>query len=419
MGKISAGRAAAFEVLEEVTGGAYASDALRERTRYLDARDAGLASQIVFGSLRHQGQLDYLTYFYSGRRAGELDAPVVLALRAAIFQLRYLERIPAHAAVHETVEFVKQRKRAAAGFVNAVLRKVNRGPVDWPDEATALSCPEWLLGRWSAHFGAEAGRGIAAAALREPAAYIRVPPGADFAERSGDFADRTRDFAERSQIPAEGSAGFTERSQIAAEATKVEGAWKLLEAPRAGMRLHDISSQAIVPLLDLRPGLSYLDLCAAPGNKTLQALETRLGLAVACDVSERRMRDVPPVCPRVVLDATRELPFSRRFDRIFIDAPCSGTGTLGRNPEIKWRVQPEDFERFRKKQVEIAAQAWRVLAAGGKLLYATCSLESEENERVVEQILAREADARLERTMWRIPGRDEGDGFYAAVLTRD
>jgi 16S rRNA (cytosine967-C5)-methyltransferase len=173
-----------------------------------------------------------------------------------------------------------------------------------------------------------------------------------------------------------------------------------------------------LPLLDLRPGLTYLDLCAAPGNKTLQALETPLSLAIACDISERRIRDIPPVCPRVVLDATTPLPFSRLFDRIFIDAPCSGTGTLARNPEIKWRVQPQDFSRFHDKQLQITAQALQLLAPGGKLLYATCSLEQEENEDVIRQILADSAHVHCERELWRLPGRDEGDGFYAAVLSR-
>ena len=182
------------------------------------------------------------------------------------------------------------------------------------------------------------------------------------------------------------------------------------------MRLHDISSQAILPLLDLRPGHSYLDLCAAPGNKTLQALETPLRLAVACDVSPKRIREIPKVCPRVVLDATRPLPFGRRFDRIFIDAPCSGTGTLGRNPEIKWRVQEQDFGKFGSKQLAILGEAVRLLGAGGKLLYATCSLEREENEDLIRESLRLWPDLRCEREMWRVPGRDEGDGFYAALL---
>jgi 16S rRNA (cytosine967-C5)-methyltransferase len=182
------------------------------------------------------------------------------------------------------------------------------------------------------------------------------------------------------------------------------------------MRLQDISSQAVLPLLDLRPGQSYLDLCAAPGNKTLQALETQLGFAVACDISLRRARQIPPICHRVVLDATHPLPLDRKFDRIFIDAPCSGTGTLARNPEIKWRVKEDDLPRFAERQVGIVSEAVRHLAPGGRLLYATCSLEREENEAVIEKVLLMHPELQRADELWRLPGRDPGDGFYAVAL---
>ena len=385
MQRVSQARAAAFEALEQVLEGSYASDALREKSPSLAPRDAALASQIVFGCLRFQKQLDYLIWHYSGRKVETLDALVKIALHTAIFQLRYLERIPAHAAVHDSVEFVKARHRAAAGLVNAVLRKVNRSPVKWPDEATELSIPEWLLARWSEHFGHEQARAIALAALSEPLRYIRIRPG------------------------AEAPAG------IQTEPTEVAGAHRLL-SPLAGIRLQDIGSQAIIPLLELAPAQRYLDVCSAPGNKTLQALETPLNLAIACDISERRIREVPPVCPRVVLDATAPLPFNIRFDRIFIDAPCSGTGTLARNPEIKWRLEERELARFRDKQIAIVRHTIEALEPGGKLLYATCSLEREENEDVIERVLAGHSGIVREHEVWRLPGRDEGDGFYAVVL---
>lgn len=386
---VSPARRVAFEVLKNVAEGGYASDGLRELGLNLERRDAGLAAQIVFGCLRFQAQLDYLIFRYSGRKVEQLDLAITIALRSAIFQLRYLERIPPHAAVHESVELVKQHKRAAVGLTNAVLRKVNREPVAWPDQATELSCPAWLLQRWSEHFGAQEALGIARAALAEPEAYVRIRPG--------------------SEPPA----------GLVVEPTEVAGCFRLLSPVEPGMRLHDIGSQAIVPLLDLRPGQTYLDLCAAPGNKTLQALETPLQLAVACDVSWKRIREIPPVCPRAVLDATQPLPFRRGFDRIFIDAPCSGTGTIGRNPEIKWRVQNHDFNRFALKQVSLLREALQQLGPGGTLLYATCSLEREENEDVVRRALVGRPNFRCEREIWRVPGRNPGDGFYAAVIEAD
>ncbi len=281
---VSPSRQAAFQVLGRVADGAFASDTLRAAASSLSSRDAGLASQIVFGCLRFQAQLDYLIWRYSGKPAIILDPPVRLALQMAIFQLRYLERIPPHAAVHDSVELVKIHRRAATGLANAVLRKVNRDPMglpnaEWPDLATELSCPLWLLERWTEHFGSGASRRIAQAALEEPVPYIRVPPG--------------------SNLP----------SGLEAVPTGIPGAFRVLSHSGPGIRLHDISSQAILPLLDLQPGHTYLDLCAAPGNKTLQALETPVNLAIACDISWKRIREMPNVCPRVVLDAAQALPF--------------------------------------------------------------------------------------------------------------
>jgi 16S rRNA (cytosine967-C5)-methyltransferase len=383
--KIAPARMAAFRVLEEVAAGGYASDLLRDAIATLSPRDAGLAGQLVLGSLRVQNQLDYLIEQYSGRSAAALDSEVRMALRLGIFQLRYLERIPPHAAVDDSVEFVKKHKRSASGLTNAVLRKVNRNPVAWPSEALQYACPEWLLAHWTQHFGATQAMAIATAALREPEPYIRVQPG--------------------DPLPR----------GVEAEATEVSGCWKLLSPVREGMRLHDISSQAIVPLLDLRAGQSYLDLCCAPGNKTAQAMEAQPALAIACDISEKRLRSVIRPLTRVVLDGSEQLPFAQKFDRILIDAPCSGTGTLGRNPEIKWRLGQSDLTRQQARQVSLLKRAADVLAPGGKILYATCSLQQEENEDVVKAAAAAKA-LHCERAVWRLPGRDPGDGFYAALF---
>ena len=384
---ISPARIVAFDVLLAVERGSYASDDLRLRSVTLSGRDAGLASQIVFGCLRFQNQLDFLIEKYSARKAASLDAEVRIALRAAIFQIRYLERVPAHAAVHNSVEFVKKSKRSATGLANAVLRKVNRNEEAWPDRATALSCPEWLLRRWQYSFGEDAAQAIAQSALKEPQHYVRI---------SSD-----------SEMPP----------GVELEPTTVPGCYRVAAGnPPEGLRFHDIGSQSIVPHLELQPGQTFLDLCAAPGNKTAQALETPLRQVVACDLSGDRMRSITAPSDRVILDAAEPLPFSIHFDKILLDAPCSGTGTLAGNPEIKWRLRPGDFSVFQARQKAILTSGLQVLSPGGKLVYATCSLEHEENEDVVRGVLAEFPHRRCAKEIYRLPGREEGDGFYAAVI---
>jgi len=325
----------------------HAADALRHAAAPLESREAGLAEELVFGVLRYQAQLDYVMGLYA---RGALEPAVRVTLRLGVYQLRYLDRIPPHAAVGETVNLVKRAgKMSASGLVNAVLRRVTREEIRWPDRATRLSCPEWMLARWGRHFGTEEAEAIARAALERPEEY------------------------------------------------------------RRGERVMDIGAQSVVPLLDLKPGERFLDLCAAPGNKTLQALETENLSAIACDAEWRRLRQVPAE-NRVVLDATRPLPFGRVFDKVLVDAPCSGTGTLGRNPEIKWRLQVADLTRQQERQRDILANALRVVKPNGRLVYSTCSLEQEENELVVRNLNPR-------ATSYRLPGREPGDGFFSAVFS--
>jgi len=348
---LSPAREVAFRVLLRVRSGGYASDLLRREGANLDTRDAGLAGTIALGCLRYQSQLDFLIAQYSGRPHPGLDDEVRIALRMGIYQVRYLDRVPAHAAVAESVELVKRAgKRSAAGFVNAVLRKANREPVKWPDQATGMSVPAWMLERWQHLYGQEAAERIARAALEEPDAYLNPDTG----------------------------------------------------------RQQDLGSQAIVPILALEPGMTLLDLCAAPGNKTAQALA--LGVrVVACDRYLRRLVEVPAAAERVALDATDPLPFSRKFERILVDAPCSGTGTLARNPEIKWRLQPGDLAAFQDRQKKMIARALEHLQPEGLLVYSTCSLESEENGDVV-------AGRNVLETRTRLPGHHAGDGFFTAVI---
>lgn len=369
-------RKAAFSALLAVERGAWSAEALAAKSAHLDSRDAGLASDIVFGVLRRRGELDATIRHYSKVPLERLDPEVWITLEMAFYQMRFLDRVPSHAVVNDAVELARRSGTAsAAAFVNAVLRQSLRRPFE---AAETLSTPAWLLERWTAAYGGETAKGIAAASLRVPERYIRVgaaapPPGA--------------------------------------EPTEIAGCYRLPAGDPGGFRFQDISAQAVVPLLRLEPGQTFLDLCASPGNKTAQALETPLR-AVACDLHLSRAAMLRELgIPVVVLNGEQQLPFSRKFDRILLDAPCSGTGTLARNPEIKWNLEPEDFADLRERQIALLRNAFAQLAPAGRLVYSTCSLEREENEEVVAAL-----GANVVETMQRIPGRDAGDGFFAAVL---
>lgn len=348
-----------------------------ERTARLESRDAGLAAEITLGVLRRQGQLDFLIEHYSSRRIHQVDPEVAIAIRMAIYQIRFLDRIPPYAAVNDSLNLIRaRRKLSAVGFANAVLRKVTGNDVPIPDERAV---PTWLLDKWVQDFGFEDALAIARASLRVPKLYQHVPESAP---------------------PPDG-----------ARATAVFGCWEVT-TPDPRYRVQDIGSQAIVPLLKLMPGQRFLDLCAAPGNKTRQARE-RTARIVAADLSFPRLKGLKTLeLPLAVVDATQPLPFPPVFDAILVDAPCSGTGTLAHNPEIKWRLAPDELARFAERQIAILTHALACLAPRGRLVYSTCSLEPEENENVVRAV----ASGRIEREIRRLPGRDPGDGFYAAVL---
>ncbi|MBM3815118.1 MAG: hypothetical protein FJW20_26160 [Acidimicrobiia bacterium] len=381
----SPARTLAFDILRHVEQGAWAGELLHAHGAELDPRDRALAAEIVLGTIRHRRQLDFLVHHYSAR--SRFDTEIAIALRMGIYQLRYLERIPTHAAVSESVSLVRRaRKASAAGLVNAVLRKVTRDPIPWPGSATEFSLPDWLWSRWRRNFGEPDASTIARTLLNEPLRYIRVPPGRE---------------------PEALALGATE--------TGIPGCFRIDTPGPVPFRLQDISSQTIVPLLQLRPGMRLLDLCAGAGGKTAHALETPIHVT-ALDIHLHRLRQIETPCHKIVADSTRPLPFTQTFHRILVDAPCSGTGTIARNPEIRWRVQQSDLASFNQRQRILLNNAASHLVPGGILIYATCSLEPEENESVVRQVLSEIPDLDLLSTHRRLPGLVPGDGFFAAVL---
>jgi 16S rRNA (cytosine967-C5)-methyltransferase len=338
--------------------------------------------------------------------------------------LRFLTRIPARAAVNESVELVKHtRKRSAAALVNAVLRQGNIAARDIALESLLPadlsladrlgilhSHPTWLVERWLARWGE-----VRTVAMLETNNRIGTPHGTSCA-----IVEESRREAVRVELAR---AGFkVEPGRWLRQALRVRGGnVNATKAYRHGwLAIQDEASQMIPLLLAPEPGHSVLELCAAPGGKTRglaraasvspvssasSAVSISAGgepLIVAADrhihrlIAMRGRAHIVPGAPvhLVALDATQPLPFSARFDRILIDAPCSGTGTLARNPEIRWRLRPTDLADLQSRQQQIFLHAVEALAPGARLLYATCSLEPEENEHVLEHLLARRAGLR-------------------------
>lgn len=406
---ISPARRAAFGVLLRIhQTDAFVDEMLHGRLfESLSPRDSGLATEIVLGTLRQQQVLDGLLAEALGRPIRKLDAEVLIALRLGAYQMRYLDRIPERAAVSESVELIKQgRKRSASGLVNAALRKLPQRPA--PDIERKLAAPGWLTQRWDQHYGPADAAQIAAACTERPTTYLRLSP-----------TPAPEALVER--LEAEGVQ--TEPTELPSALQVVSGAVEQTACWREGLvRIQDLGAQMIVPLLELTAEHRLLDLCAAPGGKSAQAAAIR-GAAqgiVACDRHLHRLRILRQLSTEpfdlVALDAEQSLPFQGKFDRVLVDAPCSGTGTLARNPDLKWRLRPEDLTDLVRRQERILANALASLMPEGIAVYATCSLEPEENMSVVETVLAANPGWRVSQRLDRIPGRDPGDGFFAARI---
>ena len=437
---VSRARSAAFDILRRVEDeGAYASVLLASQNETTRPDDRALCYELVLGVLRWQLWLDSLIDHFADRKAEGLDKPVRRALRLGLYELRFLSRIPASATVNEAVNLVyAARVRSAAGFVNAVLRSATREKDYDPSTAitdpverlaVATSHPPWLIERWISAFGWEVAEAFARANNEAPPVAFRL---------ASPLADDDVVFGPL----LEAGASITP-SRIVPQAWRVEGATATIRAlAHDGLiYVQDEASQLIGRVLGAQAGECILDVCAAPGSKTthIALLAPEVALIVAGDIYEHRLRTVRETVARmglrnivgVVHDATIALPFmDQSFDRVVVDAPCSGTGTLRRNPEIRWRISTEDFADMAIRQLRILKNSAAVVRNGGRLLYSTCSVEIDENEEVVEVFLRDNIDFRrvvlnieplIQRpdgTLRTWPQRDGSDGFFIAAFER-
>ncbi len=429
---ISPARTAAFEILQRVDQtDSYASELLHAPLyETLSPKDHGLATQVVMGVLRWRSALDEQIALHCSQKLEKLDREVLTALRMAAYQIRFLERIPQRAAVHESVELVKRAKKSsAAGLVNAVLRKLAAEPK--ANLPVLRANPSWLLDRWASEFGSSAAEKICNYNQTVPEVSIRI-------------------YDETAKKELETAGAQIKTGKILASASRIEcGDLTSTVAFQAGIVvIQDEGSQLVAMLVG--KGERILDCCAAPGGKTrLLAEKNPNATIVALELHDHRAqllrkRVLEKNVQVLTADATNFIS-DQFFDRVLVDAPCSGTGTLAHNPEIKWRLKPEDLSDLHVRQLAILQSAMKLTAPGGRLIYATCSLEAEENASVVKEALSNDSSFRLLdckpaleslRTngdlAWNdldsllsgpylrtIPGTHPCDGFFAAILEKN
>jgi 16S rRNA (cytosine967-C5)-methyltransferase len=415
-----------------------------------DPRDRALLHDLVTGTLRWQGRLDWRLAALVSTPWARLDAEVRVALRLGAYQLDHLDRLPDHAVVADAVSLVKTaRKHSAAGLVNAVLRRIARGegrplPELTPELsgdalvhalAVVHAHPPWLVRRWLEREPRDVVEAWLAANLAPPPITLRVNP-----LIGGDRDEVARRLASAGVVATPSTRTplglVVERGLVATAPSILDG----------GCRLQDEGSQLAALLAPVLPGQRVLDVCAAPGGKTLAyvAAAGPTGRVVALDVRPRRLVTLAETlrlggarsASIVQIGARHPLPVAPVFDVVAVDAPCSGLGTLGRDPDIKWRRTPEDLVDLQRVQIDLLRRAAGAVAPGGALVYTTCSTEPEEGTDVVAALLADTPGFALEpadagpSARWlgpftdadgllRLhPARHRLDGYVGAVLRR-
>lgn len=391
----------------------------------LSPADRGLLHELVFGVVRWQATLDWLIARKTQGRTQKQGLQDLL--RLGLYQIFWLDRIPDHAAVHETVEQAKRDGFGSqAGFVNAVLRGYLREAdetrrllteLKTSQPALGYSHPEWLVTRWQKQFSDEKTRQLLESNNTPPKIYARIntlrtdatklieawrDEGVDYDFVTRDWTGENLAFELKSYPPLTSLESFRQ-------------GWFYIQDP---------STLLAVRELDPRPGETILDLCAAPGGKTtfFAQLMNNEGRIVAHDNVPDRLKLVQENITRLgvtcveITSALDARPST--FDRILVDAPCSNTGVLRRRVDLRWRIQPDEITRLRNTQLDLLQKSALRLKPGGTLVYSTCSLEPEENTELVSQFLGTEPGFKLESERQLLPFADGADGAYVAKLTR-
>lgn len=440
--KISPARIAAFEILSKIEKEkAFSSVLLPQYENDLSPQDRGLCHALTLGILRKQIGLDRI--IDQSTKGKKLDSAVRIALRIGLYQLLFLDKVPDYSAINESVNLVQfAKKTSAKGFVNAILRRATREKIElqFADDVDRISVetshPRWLIEKWVGQFGKSETEKLAAANNEIPQIAFRM-------------TTRSDGRPPVNGLPSE----YVEGCFIAENIDEN----LLAMAERGEIYFQDEASQMVAASVNIKEGQKVLDVCAAPGSKaTLIANKFQISnsefqisdvkspitdsrLLVAGDLHFQRVQFMRSNFEAqgikyfnlLQYDAARELPFAdESFDMVLVDAPCTGTGTIRHNPEIRYYVEPEDFSDLSRKQLAILQNASKLVKPGGRLIYSTCSLEPEENETVCAEFL--DADRVFKKVKPNVsdrfidgelfahisPHRDNMDGFFIAAFEK-
>jgi 16S rRNA (cytosine967-C5)-methyltransferase len=422
--RVAPARRCAYAVLRRVfEDGAYADRALQGEAKRLDARDRALAMRLLYGAVQRKATLDYLIERLADRPAERLDARLLAALRLGLYELLYLGGAPDHAVVADGVELAKGGARGGHGLVNAVLRRGAReGPAllaalsdETPEQAAIKhSHPEWIARLWWEELGAGDARALMA--------YDNEP---------GEVALRANTLLTDAATLADELPVATHADSALPEALVLEGPFDAHDSPawRAGAFLpQSRAAMHVSRVLDPQPGERVLDLCAAPGGKSthLAALMGGEGEVVAVERNARRAGMLTRTAQRLhvpnirveVADAAAKRPEGAIFDRVLVDPPCSGLGTLQARADLRWRVTPESVREMTRIQASILAAGAGAVRPGGVLVYSTCTISPTENELQIAAFLNGHPDFSHDDSMRTLPHRDHTAGFFIARLHR-
>jgi 16S rRNA (cytosine967-C5)-methyltransferase len=435
-------RVCAYAVLRRVfEDGAYADQALQSQARSLDTRDRALAMRIAYGAVQRRGTLDHLIELLAQRPSRRLDAPVLAALRLGLYELLYLRGAPDHAVVADAVELAKTNARGGHGLVNAVLRRAAREGAKLledlddatPEQAAVKhSHPLWIAQLWWEELGACDARALMA---------CDNEPG-EVALRANTLASDAHSLAVELPVP-------TRRDTDIPEALVLEGAFDMHASDawrRGAFTAQSRAAMLVARVLAPAPGETVLDLCAAPGGKSthLAALMNGTGQVVAVERDRRRAGALLRTAQRLhahnvrveLADAAQPRPEGAAFDRVLVDPPCSGLGTLQARPDLRWRMEPSRLAELERTQASILAAGAGAVRPGGVLVYSTCTISPTENERRIAAFLDANHDFALDdlsielaslrhpspdapETVLTLPHRDRTAGFFIARLLRE